>query len=256
MVSTVKGAHHTDKQPYSTKLVEVSSPTRNLLFADAANMSPSLTAVTDSQVIHTPQMENNNTPGSAPSLTSLMSLGRRRDDLQGMAELNTEQAEFVLHHKLEAAAFHYNQVLAWHMERNRLSYETQLRRIRESSASVMVTDTVNTCNRNSEADTKTDGSTFQKKNNSKSSINANSSIPTASGTTSKNWREHLLQSLIAERMRLQRLCDNGRERQARAHKELEVLLALNQSLRGNEDEWKRRVHAAEVKMNLAKDCFR
>lgn len=151
--------------------------------------------------------------------------------------LGADPESSVVSAKLEAAARHYNQLLAWQMEQNRLLYETRLQRIRDSMPDPNVSGPAGTSRGNpaisgiSAAHFKTAGATPNK---------------AEKGPRASSWRENMLVSLRSERGKVARQLEGAQERLARACKEVDMLKELHVGLTGNKAEWQRRVDAATL----------
>jgi BRCA1-associated protein len=131
--------------------------------------------------------------------------------------LSSEEEVSVVHRKLEAAAYHYNQLLSWQMQQNRLLFETQLQRIRESSSR---------------------------------------SAPAAQVASGVNdWRSHMLESLRQEKARAARQLDVAKERLQRTTRERDVHAELSRSLLHNQGEWRDRLQRAQDMLRMAEDNY-
>lgn len=163
------------------------------------------------------------------------------------APMSPEQEQQVVSAKLEAVARHYNQVLAWQLEQNRLLYETRLQRIRDSARS----SSNNTNHQRhqvsasplSAVGSKCVAPTGKAKGGSKTDKSGSCSVSSRKycGPT---WRENMIASLRNERAKLLKQAEGAKERLARAHREVEVLRELNGSLAHNQGEWQKRVDTA------------
>lgn len=143
------------------------------------------------------------------------------------APLSSQQEEALVSGKLEAAARHYNQLLAWQLEQNRLLYQARLQRIRESVSGPAP-------------------SQIDVDSSSKASA---ASLTKSSGggklaTSGANWRENMITTLRTEKSKVGKQLEGARERLERARKEVAVLRELNASLQHNQGEWQRRVDVA------------
>jgi BRCA1-associated protein len=141
--------------------------------------------------------------------------------------------------KLEAAARHYNQVLAWQMEQNRMLYETRLQRIRSSM-------------HHKQQQAQAQGNAKQSQSGAKAAsqtLGRNSSASASVSTTT--WRDNMIASLHNEKIKLIKQMDGAKERLRRAETELGVLGALQHGLESNSAEWARREDIAETSLREA-----
>ncbi len=170
---------------------------------------------------------NSSENGAHPPSVKMVEVSERRHAEYGRdarPPLSSEQEEAIVSRKLESAAYHYNQLLAWQMQQNRLAYETRLQRIRESVA----------------------GQQQQ--------------LPAAVATGGRPgqscWQENMLSSLRQERARLGKQVEAAEERLVRVRKELGVHTELNRSLLHNQGEWHARVQAANDRCQQAEQANR
>lgn len=178
--------------------------------------------------------------GDAPQMTPFHHEQRAlwgRD--RGPAAVGGDQEASLVSAKLEAAARHYNQLLAWQMEQNRLLYETRLQRIRDS---------VSKPSGASSNSISANGSTlFTPMGKLKSPASSSPAFKSdRGGRLGSGWRENMLVSLRSEKSKVLRQLEGAQERLARAHREAEMLKDLHSSLSGNNEEWRRRVDAAAL----------
>jgi hypothetical protein len=159
--------------------------------------------------------------------------------------LSDEQEDVLVSGKLESAARHYNQLLAWQLEQNRLLYEARLRRIRESVAAR---------GEPSAGVTAGEGS----------AVSASGAAQKGKGTSSakhsqphgnSSWRENLVTSLRTERAKVAKQLDGAKERLQRAHREIAVLRELRAGLETNRQEWQRKADAAAGALREAQQTF-
>lgn len=145
--------------------------------------------------------------------------------------LSSEQEDALVSGKLEAAARHYNQLLAWQLEQNRLLYEARLRRIRDSMPA---------------ADSAR--STASNASGAKPTIISSSSGGGGRGgkgvSEGANWRENMIASLRTERVKVGKQLEGAKERLERARKEAAMLQELRSGLESNRQEWQRRADSA------------
>lgn len=154
----------------------------------------------------------------------------------------SDQETSLVNAKLEAAARHYNQLLAWQMEQNRLLYETRLQRIRHS---VPPADSNKTAKLSSSpAGTASTGPTGKAKHGGSSVSSRAEKSPRVSSSGGTSWRENMLCSLRSEKSKVLRQLEAAQERLARARQEADLLRDLHAGLSGNKDEWQRRVDSA------------
>lgn len=165
------------------------------------------------------------------------------------APLSTDQEEHVVSSKLEAAARHYNALLAWQLEQNRLLYEARLQRIRESVAHNLSSSGKGQAS--IPGTTKGKGSLAVLGGRSDAHNNVGKLSKSGGDVASANWRENMITSLRTEKNKALKLLEGARDRLERAHKEASVLRDLNVSLRQNQEEWQRRVEAAVDTMREA-----
>lgn len=166
--------------------------------------------------------------------------------------LSSDQEASVVNAKLEAAARHYNQLLAWQMEQNRLLYETRLQRIRDSILpSADANKTARVCDASSSIVGVTSmGPSGKPPKSAESSAasraekDARASSSNGSSGGGSGWRDNMLASLRSEKSKVLRQLEGAQERLARSHKEVDMLKDLHAGLSGNRDEWQRRVEAA------------
>ncbi len=134
------------------------------------------------------------------------------------APLSLEQEEMIVNRKLESAAYHYNQLVAWQMQQNRLKFETRLQRIRESMTPL--------------------------------------SQSAASSTLQSDWQSNLAVSLRQEHAKVSKQIEAAEERLLRAEKELSVHRELNANLLRNQTDWQSRVQAASDKYKATEQAIR
>jgi hypothetical protein len=131
--------------------------------------------------------------------------------------LSAEQEESVVHRKLEAAAYHYNQLLSWQMQQNRHLFEMQLQRIRGSSTS--------------------------------------GALAAQGVCGAHDWRNHMLDSLRQEKVRVARQLEVAQERLQRTTRERDVHCELGRNLLRNQGEWRVRLVTAQDRLRAAEDSF-
>lgn len=162
------------------------------------------------------------------------------------APLSSEQEQHVVSAKLEAAAKHYNQLLAWQLEQNRLLYETRLQRIRDSAG-----------NSNTTASDQAGSQVPAPISGIKSSVKTDKGVGKGPNKYfGPTWRENMIASLRNERMKLLKQVEGAKERLTRAHREVEVLQELNASLTINQTEWQKRVDIAAKCLANAEATYR
>jgi BRCA1-associated protein len=151
------------------------------------------------------------------------------------APLSADQEEMLVNGKLEAAARHYNQLLAWQLEQNRLLYQARLSRIRESiSGGTSIS-----------AGGKADGySTVSQSTPSNTGASSSSTGGAKLAHGGTNWRENLILTLRTERGKVAKQVEGAKERLERTRKEIAVLKELRTSLDANRQEWQKRVDVA------------
>jgi hypothetical protein len=159
--------------------------------------------------------------------------------------LSDEQEDLLVSGKLESAARHYNQLLAWQLEQNRLLYEARLRRIRESVAARGESSAGVTAGEGSAVSA---SGTAQKGKGTSSAKH-----PQSHGNSS--WRENLVTSLRTERAKVAKQLDGAKERLQRAHREIAVLRELRAGLETNRLEWQRKADAAAGALREAQQTF-
>lgn len=160
--------------------------------------------------------------------------------------LSDEQEDVLVSGKLEAAARHYNQLLAWQLEQNRLLYEARLRRIRESVAGTSSGEGNPT--NNALVGNRSKGSS-----STKLPGGVSGKLPVGGG--SATWRENMLASLRTEKGKVAKQLEGAKERLQRAQKEAAVLEELRGGLETNRAEWQRRVEAASDTLRDAQATF-
>lgn len=184
--------------------------------------------------------------GSAPQLTPfhIEQQALWRTDQGPDRGKGSDQEASLVNAKLEAAARHYNQLLAWQMEQNRLLYETRLQRIRDSVPSADSNKTGQLSKSTSGA--LSAGPAGKAKSGGFSASFRAEKGPRAStsSTSGSSWRENMLSSLRSEKSKVARQLEAAQERLARARQEADLLGDLHAGLSGNRDEWQRRVDFA------------
>lgn len=162
------------------------------------------------------------------------------------APLSQEQEQHLVSAKLEAVARHYNQLLAWQLEQNRMLYETRLQRIRDSTRS-----TTAAAGSSSGSEAQLSAPVSKPKSGTKADKSGAKGLKY--GPT---WRENMIASLRNERAKLLKQVEGAKERLARAHREVEVLRQLNASLDSNQAEWQRRSDVAAKVLAEAEATYR
>lgn len=168
--------------------------------------------------------------------------------------LSGEQETSLVSAKLEAAARHYNQLLAWQLEQNRLLYETRLQRIRDSipGSAIVAGPRGPTSFPSSSSNS----------NSSRGSIVARSASHMTAGRgagkgpRASSWRENMLLSLRSERAKVSKQLEGAHARLARAETDFGVLLELNDAYMRNEETLQSRVDAAAAALQEQEDAHR
>ncbi len=171
------------------------------------------------------------------------------------APLNGEQETSLVSAKLEAAARHYNQLLAWQLEQNRLLYETRLQRIRDS-----IPATAAATLRSSDIS----GSTaFPSSSSSSASNKSRLTSPhqaggrgAGRGPRASSWRENMLLSLRSDRAKVLKQLEGSHSRLARAETEFAVLKELNDAYARNGETLQGRVDAAANALQERENTYR
>ena len=170
------------------------------------------------------------------------------------APLNGKQETSLVSAKLEAAARHYNQLLAWQLEQNRLLYETRLQRIRDSipatAAATSGNDNVGGLN--------TFPSSSSGSASSKSRLTSQQAAGRGAGKgpRASSWRENMLLSLRSEKAKVLKQLDGAHTRLARAETEFAVLKELNDAYARNGETLQGRVDAAANALQEQEDTNR
>lgn len=134
--------------------------------------------------------------------------------------LSAEEEEEIVSRKLESAARHYNQLVAWQLQHNREQHEIRLQRLRAFIQQ-------------------------------ETSVVAGGSGPgqhSADPGQGTNWTTALLQLAATEKAKLLRQTDAARARLAAVREEAAMLRDLNGSLQQNTAEWQRRADAAQARL--------
>jgi BRCA1-associated protein len=149
------------------------------------------------------------------------------------APLTTDQEEMLVNRKLEAAAFHYNQLLGWQLEKNREIYESRLQRLR--------------------AFTNHEGGGVGGIRPLKAS---NSSLPSSSIAPSSSWAENVVRSLRREKAKIQRQLDGVQQRCAAAGKNLDEAKQFHATLMFNKEQSGAMEADARRKLSIAEQSYR
>jgi len=186
------------------------------------------------------QLESSN-PGSSDLFTPHFSYQQAL--WEERAPLNGEQETSLVSAKLEAAARHYNQLLAWQLEQNRLLYETRLQRIRDS---IPATASATLSNSNVSGSTAYPSSSSSSASN-KARLTSHQQAAgrgAGKGPGASSWRENMLLSLRSERAKVVKQLEGAHSRLARAETEFAVLRELNDAFARNGETLQGRVDAA------------
>lgn len=178
--------------------------------------------------------------GNLDTLRVANSAGRSQ-----IAPLSSEEEELLINRKLEQAAFHYNQQLAWQLHHMRSLYQSRLQLIQQS---VQLPQNEAAA----EGAEPPSGNITQQRSSSNNAVNT--AYPSNGSTTS--WRRHLLSSLQNEKAKLLRLTEAARERLQRGTKELDVLQELSRSLSFNEGHWEEKAKEAAAKLAMSEAAQR
>jgi BRCA1-associated protein len=149
-----------------------------------------------------------------------------------VAPLSAQEEEEIVSRKLESAARHYNQLVAWQLQHNREQHDIRLQRLRafiQQETSVVAGG------------------------GGSSSSAHHHGADVGRGT---NWTTALLQLAATEKAKLLRQTDAARARLAAVREETAVLRELNGSLQDNTAEWQRRADAAQARVTEAQAMHR
>eukprot|EP01038_Epipyxis_sp_PR26KG_P013592 gene13592-18242_t len=147
-----------------------------------------------------------------------------------IAPLNSDQEEIIINRKLESVAHHYNQLLAWQMEQNRLLFEKRLHRIRESHQN----------NHNNQTN----------HNNHNNQKNSSAIIITQNNQMQmKDWKQNIISSLQNEKCKQIKQCELAKEKLIKAQKELDLLQTLRNNLNDNIQYQNKKINNAIENLN-------
>ena len=152
----------------------------------------------------------------------------------------------IIFRKLEYAAQHYNRMVTWQLQHNREQYELRVKRLRnfiqrEASIGGLERVGVGAGSRAGAEAKNIPGSTAAYSG----SVHVINHTSTISSTDSGTWIDKIFQLVATEKAKLLKQTETAKSRILAAEKELDMLKALNHSLKNNKIEWHTRLDAAK-----------
>ena len=146
--------------------------------------------------------------------------------------------------KLEYAAQHYNRMVTWQLQHNREQYELRVKRLRhfiQREASIGGSERAGTGAGSGSEPRNVPGSTA----GNSGSVHVINRTSTICNPDSGTWIDKIFQLVATEKAKLLKQTETAKNKILAAEKELDMLKALNHSLKNNKIEWHTRLDSAK-----------
>lgn len=195
----------------------------------SANANPS----SSDPIISIPQRVSSQISPRAMKVVEVSSPHYQSVERSHIAPITSQQEEHLVSNKLEATAYHYNQLVHWQLERNRELYEMRLQRVRDFAAR--------------EGIIQPPPSRSSNVSNSANSSNTNSTA---------TWAECVLYSLSQEKQKVQKQCEALQQRLSKMQEEIDILEQFHKNLTANQIDYQVRIDQAKAKLADAERLYR